>query len=204
MKRWLGALATIVSLASVFAAEELPPPDDDQPLEVEPPLLIQNSRTPDDSASHPDGNDAAGADVDVARLEADVARAKKAEAAGERLFKAGILAKVETEERALRVLRLEAKLAAAQVEIAKRKVDELKSDGSSDETFTRELQAAEALLADATEIAAAAAEAKRVGEVEAAARNVARQEKLLEMGSGRKADVNRAEEKLAELQQATK
>jgi hypothetical protein len=196
-------MLAVLLAATAFATDELPAPDDEQPLEIEPPLLPQNL-TADKSSPDEQANDTSGTAVDVARVEADLARAKKSAASGDRLFKAGILAKVEAEERALKVVRLEAKLADAQLQQAKAKIEELNSSNSADEAAARELQAAEAVVADATQNAARAADAKRVAEVEAAARNVERQQKLLTLGSGRKADVNRAEEKLAELQQATK
>ena len=196
MMRWVAVLAVVV--CSSFAAEQLPDAEETQPLEIEPPLLIPN-RANGASADSPQN---APADVDIARLETDLTRAKKSAAAGERLFKAGILAQVEAEERALRVVRIEAKLANAQVEAAKEHLEELKSASSADETFARELRAAEALVAEATQNASRATEAKRTAEVEAAARNVERQQKLLTLGSGRKADVSRAQEKLAELRQA--
>jgi multidrug resistance efflux pump len=55
-------------------------------------------------------------------------------------------------------------------------------------------------LAQAEEAAARAAEERNRAELDAAQRNLQRQQKLLALGSGRKADVNRAQEKLAELQ----
>lgn len=201
MMRWFGTLAAAVSVATTLATDELPAPDDDQPLDIDPPLLIQ-SRTTGGTLADAQATENSGAAVDVVRLEADLARAKKSAAAGDRLFKAGILAKVETEERALKVVRLEAKLAVGKVRDAQAKLEELKSGSTGDETFARELQAAEALVAEATQKAEQAEEAKRIAEVEAAARNVDRQQKLLALGSGRKADVSRAQAKLAELQQA--
>jgi hypothetical protein len=184
--------------ASAFAADELPSADESQPLDIEPPLLIQN-RAPDGSL--PDSRANAPGDLDVAKLQTDLERAKKSAASGERLYKAGILAKVEAEERSVKVVRLEAKLAEAELAAAKAKVEDLKASGGGDEAFVRELQAAEALVADATANTERAAAARRAAEVEAAARNVERQQKLLALGSGHKADVNRAQEKLAKLQQ---
>lgn len=200
MKAWLAFAATVACFGAALATDELPaaPDDEGQPLEIEPPVLIQNVR-PD--ASAPDAQSNAPGDLDLARLEVDLERAKKTAAAGERLFKSGILAKIEVEERALRVVRIEAKVADARLQEAKRKLDELKAGSSSDEAFARELKAAETVVADATAAAAHAGATRRTAEVEAAARNVERQRKLLSLGSGRKADVDRAQEKLAQLQQ---
>lgn len=201
MKRSWAAVLCAASITAAYAGDELPATDESQPLEIEPPLLIQN-RGADGSLTDAQPN--APGDLDAARLEVDVARAKERAAAGERLYKAGILAKVEAEDRALKVVRLEAKLCEARVQAAKSKIEELKSANTGDETFARELKAAEALLAETTEAAGHAAETLRGAEVEAAARNVERQRKLLALGSGRKADMNRAEEKLAELQRSAR
>lgn len=197
MKRRLVAILIVVGLAPAFAMEELPSPDGSEPLEIEPPLLIQG-RTPEGPI--PLGQPSAAGDVDIARLEVDLSRARKIAVSGERLYKAGILAKVEAEDRTLKVVRLEAKLAEARLHDAKAKLDELRNGNSADAASGRELQAVVTLVGQATEEAQRAAAARRSAEVEAAARNVERQQKLLALGSGRKADVNKAQEKLAELQ----
>ncbi|MDQ6625023.1 MAG: hypothetical protein M3Y69_02620 [Verrucomicrobiota bacterium] len=198
MKRRVAFAIAAACIATAFATDELPPPEESEPLEIDPPLLIQ-SRGPDGPV--PIGQTNSPGDLDGARLEADLARAKKNAASGERLYKAGILAKVEAEDRALKVVRLEANLAEARLHDAKAKLDELKAGSSADEAFARELHAAETLVAETTQEAERAASVRRTAEVERAARNVERQRKLLALGSGRKADVNKAQEKLAELQQ---
>jgi outer membrane protein TolC len=55
------------------------------------------------------------------------------------------------------------------------------------------------LLAHAIKAAHAAAAERERAELEAAKTNLQRQQKLLALGSGRKSDVARAEQKLAEL-----
>ena len=108
MMRWSVLLASAVVALAVFAADELPTADPDEALEIEPPLLIGN-RAPDGSiVVAPKGSEVAPVDVDLARLESDLARARKSAASGERLYKGGIIAKVEAEERVLKVIRLEA------------------------------------------------------------------------------------------------
>lgn len=198
MKRGLGTLFAALFAATAFAIDELPAADDDQTLEIDPPLLIQN-RAPDGSL--PDPRTDAVADVVVAQLTTDLERAQKRATAAERLYRSGILAQVEAEDRALRVVRLEAQLANAQLRDAQAKLDELKTTGSADDEAARELHAAELRVTEATANAARATEARQRAEVASAAKNVERQRKLLAVGSGRKADVNRAQEKLTELQQ---
>ena len=207
MNRWLSALVVAtsfsVALAQDLPTEELPAPGDplptqDVPLEIEPPLLI-TTRGPDGSLPDPRGS--APANVDIAKLEKDLARATKNAAGAERLFKAGIISKVDMEERGLRVVRLQASLEAARFEEAKRAMQEQKERAGAASSET-DLQASEQSVAEAEQAAARAAEERRRAELEAALRNLQRQQKLLALGSGRKADLNRAQQKLAELQRA--
>jgi hypothetical protein len=129
-------------------------------------------------------------DANIEKLERNLARAKRNAAGADRLFKAGIISKVEAEERGLRVVRLEATLAEVRLQVVKRAVEDQTADGE------------DATVSDAEEAAARAATERRTAEIEAAFRNLQRQQKLLALGSGRKADVSRAEQKLAELQRA--
>ena len=185
------AMATIAAVTGL--AQELPTHEGEQPsLDVDPPLLIQ-ARNADGSfvLAGPAATPAPA--EDITKLEKDLARAKRNAAGADGLYKAGIIAKVEAEERQLRVVRLEAKLADARLELAKRDVEAAESP-------TEEKPAS---LADAEEAAARAAAEHHRAEVEQAFRNLERQQKLLALGSGRKADVTRAEQKLVELQSAT-
>lgn len=190
MKRWIGALAGVaMCLAPLLAQEEeLPKPDESGlPLEIEPPLLIP-LRAPDGSIPDLPGMKSEPQSADIAKLETDLARAKKRAASGDGLFRAGIIAKVDAEQRLLKAVQMEASLAAARLAEAKTKAE------------TEDNGEARLLLADAEKTAQRAAEERERAEMEAALRNLQRQQKLLALGSGRKADVNRAEKKLAELQ----
>jgi hypothetical protein len=179
--RWFAAMLSACAIAAVFAQEDAPLPDPDEGLEIEPPLLIQ-SRDRDGLPVVPSPTPRA----DIAKLEKELTRARKGAESADRLYKAGIIAKVEAEERVLRVVRLEARLAAARLEEAKEKSVE---------------QAAEE-VAQAEQTAKRTAEERHRAEIEAALRNLQRQQKLLALGSARKADVARAEKRLAELQDA--
>lgn len=185
MKRWIGS--TICALIAVVANanEELPLPshEGEEPGEIEPPLLIQ-SRARDGSIPDLPGATSEAPTADVAKLEADLIRAQKRAAGADRLYRAGIIAKVDAEQRALKVVQLEAAIAQARLDAVK---------GSAETSAT--------LLADAEETAQRAVEERQRAELEAALRNLQRQQKLLALGSGRKADVSRAEAKVAELQQ---
>jgi hypothetical protein len=190
------AIAATTRFASLHA-QELPTKEGEQPLEqpidVEPPLLIQ-SRNADGSLVLAGPAAAAVPDADIEKLERNLARAKRNASGADRLYKAGIISKVEAEERELRVVRLQATLAEAQLQIAKRQPEAEATEEAQPE--------GNATVEQAEQTAARAAEERRKAEIDAAFRNLQRQQKLLALGSGRKADVNRAEQKLAELQRA--
>src|SRR5436190_17081852 len=83
-------------------------PDEPEAFDVEPPILKQNlSDEPLPAPGTPD--------AEVARLEKQLERAKRNADGAERLYKIGVLAKVEMEQRLLRVVRTESDLASARV-----------------------------------------------------------------------------------------
>ena len=171
-------LGMIVAAAPAFSLgePELPGQSDSLPSDIEPPLLLQNLAS-DDSTLDPRSPSA---------IENDLAQARKRAASADRLFRAGIIAKVEAEQRELRVVQLEARLAEARLEEAR---------NAAAETGKSENE-----IADIAEAARIATERCHRAEIEAALRNLQRQKKLLALGSAHKSDVNRAEEKLAKLQ----
>lgn len=179
-----------IAILSAGANEDLPLPsrDGEEPGEIEPPLLIM-SRARDGSIPDLRGVSREAPPADVAKLETDLIRAQKRAAVADRLYKAGIIAKIDAEQRVLKVVQLEAALAQARLNAAKAKAE---STGDA---------ATEAQVADAEQAAKLALEERRRAELDAAFQNLQRQQKLLALGSGRKADVNRAEAKVAELQQ---
>jgi hypothetical protein len=178
MRRWLIILGMIVAAVPAFSLEEpeLPQPSDNLPSDIEPPPLLQNLAS-DDSTLDPRSPSA---------IEDDLTRARKRAASADRLFRAGIIAKVEAEQRVLRVVQLEAMLAEVRLEEARKAAAET---GKS-----------ESEIAGIAEAARIATERCHRAEIEAALRNLQRQKKLLALGSANKSDVNRAEEKLAKLQ----
>ncbi len=194
LTKWLVAFAALLSLPmSSLLAQELPKSSDDS-FEVEPPFLIP----PGDVENGPD--EAAEEQPDIAKLEQQLERAKKSAASAERLVKVGVLAKVEAEQRALRVARLEAELASAQLLAAKEQVTLQEARSAAGQASKADLDAAMATLAQASAAAQAATEDYRKAQLDAAALNLRRQRQLLAHGSARKSDVARAEEKLATLQ----
>ena len=196
MTRIFALLVTIIATAlAAFAADELPRNESSEPdaFDIEPPLLKQNLST------EPLATTSSPGDLDVVQLEKQLDRAKKNASAAERLYKIGVLAKVEVEQRALKVVRLQSDIANAQLARAKNDLAAQESQVGAGESTKDELEAAKAALAQLTEAAQAAAAKRERAELDAAEANVRRQQKLLALGSAHKSDVNRAQEKLAEL-----
>jgi multidrug resistance efflux pump len=195
MTRIFALLVTVIATAIALAADELPQNQSDEPesFDIEPAPLIQNRPDEQLSATPSPG------DLDVVQLEKQLDRAKKNASGAERLYKIGVLAKVEVEQRALKVIRLESDLANAQLARAKAELAAQESQLAAGESTKDELEAAKAALVQLAEAAQIAAAKRERAELEAAEANVRRQEKLLHLGSAHKSDVNRAQEKLAEL-----
>jgi len=166
--------------------------DETEAFDVEPPILKQNlSDEPLPAPGTPD--------AEVARLEKQLERAKRNADGAERLYKIGVLARVEVEQRLLRAVRIESDLANARVTQAKEKIADEESRLASGENAKDELDAAKATLAQLTEAAQVALAKRERAELEFAEANLRRQQKLLKLGSAEKSDVTHAEEKLAEL-----
>jgi multidrug resistance efflux pump len=185
-------LLTTVMVA--LAADQLPQNESEEPdsFDIEPPILKENlSVEPPSTTPASDG--------DVARLEKQFERAKRNAASAERLCKIGVLSKMEVEQRVLKVVRCESDLANARLADAKEEVTAQESQVATGESTRDELEAAKIALAQLTEEAQLATQKRERAELDFAEANLRRQEKLLRLGSARKSDVNRAQEKLAEL-----
>jgi len=181
------AMATLA--ADPSAQNQSQEPDS---FDIEPPVLKQNlTDQPLSTTEAPDG--------DVARLEKQLDRAKKNASGAERLYKIGVLAKVEIEQRALKVARLESDFANAQLARAKNDLAAQESQLAAGEGTKAELETAKAAVAQLTEAAQIAAAKRERADLDAAEANLRRQQKLLRLGSAQKSDVARAEQKLAEL-----
>src|SRR5213080_4143924 len=192
MTRIFVLLVTVMAIAMAALAADESPGEQPDSFDIEPPILKENlSEEPLLSTAAPDG--------DVGRLEKQLDRAKKNASGAERLYKIGVLAKVEVEQRALKVVRLESDIANAQLARAKAELAAQESQLAAGESTKNELEAAKVMLAQLTEAAQSAAAKRERAELDAAEANLRRQEKLLRLGSAHKSDVNRAQEKLAEL-----
>src|SRR5438128_3518722 len=190
MTRIFAPLVTGFALAiAAWGADQTAVNKVDEPysFDVQPPILKQNLS----DEPLPDG--------DMARLEKQLQRAKQNAAGAERLYKIGVLAKMEVEQRLLKVIRCESDLANARVARAKDELAEKESQLATGEITRDELESIKTALAQLTEAAQAATTKRERAELEAAEANLRRQQKLLKLGIGQKSDVTRAQEKLAEL-----
>jgi multidrug resistance efflux pump len=194
MTRLVALPVTLLATVMMALAEQSPENQSEEPdsFDIEPPILKENLS--DESLP---GTTAP--DSDVARLEKQLERAKRNAASAERLCKIGVLSKMEVEQRFLRVARCESDFANARLAQAKEEVTAQESQVATGESTKDELEAAKAALAQLAEAAELVAQKRERAELDFAEANLRRQEKLLRLGSARKSDVNRAQEKLAEL-----
>jgi len=174
-----------------LAADQSSNSDEPGEFDVEPPILKQNLSDELAESGTPDG--------DVARCEKKLERARRNAAGAERLWKIGVLAKVEVEQRALKAVKCEAELASARVAQAKATVAEQESRVASGDATKQELEVAKTALAQLIEAEQKAVAKRERVELEFAEANLRRQQRLLKLGSAHKSDVSNAEEKLAEL-----
>jgi hypothetical protein len=190
MARIFALPVTLFALAmAAWAADQSAANKSEEPesFDVEPPILKQNLS----DEPLPNG--------DMARLEKQLQRAKQNAAGAERLYKIGVLAKMEVEQRLLKVIRCESDLANARVARAKEELAERDSQLATGEITRDELESIKTALAQLTEAAQVATAKRERAELEAAEANLRRQQKLLKLGIAGKDDVDRAQEKLAEL-----
>ena len=181
----------LTSAMITLAADQSSNSDEPGEFDVEPPILKQNLSDELAEAGKPDG--------DVARCEKKLERAKRNAAGAERLWKIGVLAKVEVEQRALKMVKCETELVSARVAQAKETVAQQESRVASGETTKQELEVAKTALAQLIETEQKAVAKRETAELEFAEANLRRQQRLLKLGSAHKSDVTNAEEKLAEL-----
>jgi len=181
----------LTSAMIALAADQSNNSDEPGEFDIEPPVLKQNLSDELAEAGTPDG--------DVARCDKKLERAKRNAAGAERLWRIGVLAKVEVEQRALKVIKCETELAIARVAQAKETVTQQESRVASGKTTKQELEVAKTALAQLIEAEQRAVTKRETAELEFAEANLRRQQRLLKLGSAHKSDVTNAEEKLAEL-----
>jgi len=181
----------LASAMIALAADQSTNSEEPGEFDIEPPILKQNLSDELAESGTPDG--------DVARCEKKLERAKRNADGAERLWKIGVLAKVEVEQRALKAIKCEAELASARVAQAKGVVTEQESRVASGEATKQELEVAKTALAQLIDAEQKEVAKRESAELEFAEVNLRRQQRLLKLGSAHKSDVTNAEEKLAEL-----
>ena len=196
MRRLFTIIAAFALLVRAHADDELPLQAPRKAMELELGLLPDFPALPDLPATPLPADS-------VARIEAALERAKKSAASGERMFRAGLIAKVEAEKRALKVVRLGADLAVARSEAAKLGLESKRAEFDGGKLSRQQLDAAQASADAASEAAAAAAAARDRAELADAEINLSRQRKLLAAGIGSKSLVAQAQSKLAALKNKT-
>src|ERR1043166_9970784 len=101
MIRAIALPVTLLTSAMIaLAADQQSNSDEPGEFDIEPPILKQNLSDELAEAGTPEG--------DVGRCEKKLERAKQSAAGAERLWKIGVLAKVEVEQRAVKVIKCEA------------------------------------------------------------------------------------------------
>ena len=198
MMRLIAFSLGVFLAASLRAQEELPK-DPVESFDIEPPLLNQNIGLPNSGKSTAASD--SQKELDPEQIQVALEKAKKSAAAGERLYRSGVIAKVDAENRAMKVIRLETDLAQARLEAATQAVAVQQIRLKAGEISQGDLEIAKSALVAATTDAQAAVAKRERAELDAALLNLHRQQKLLALGSGRKSEVNRAQEKVAALQQ---
>ena len=183
------ALLAVIAATATFAQDNGAKQEPDS-FDVEPPLLVPNRG----DAALPE---VTTPDVDLAKLEEAFERAKRNAADAKHLYRIGVISQVEVEQRALRVVRLEADLANIRLEKAKEQAGAVRSVMVNGQAANDEQTKAD--LAQLTQAAQAAAAKRERAEVDVAEANLHRQQELLAVGSAHKSDVARAEQQLAEL-----
>src|SRR5438093_13674637 len=160
----------LTSAMIALAADQSGNSDEPSEFDIEPPILKQNLSDELAEAGTPDG--------DVARCDKKLERAKRNVAGAERLWRIGVLAKVEVEQRALKVIKCESELASARVVQAKEIVVEQESRVASGEISKQELDVAKAALAQLIVAGETAVAKRETAELESAEANLRRQQRL--------------------------
>ena len=193
------ALLFFAATAVLFAEPDLPESDGDDSFEVEPPVLIPNRQSDSTNPGQPDASILA---AQVERVQQALDRAVKNAKDAEHLYKMGAFSKAEVEQRALRVVRLQADLENARLAATKEELAAQEKRAAAGEISKSDLSESEAALVRAIRAAQGATAKKEKAELEAAETGLRRQRKLAAQGSARKGEVARAEKRLAKLKAA--
>lgn len=196
LRRFIVLAALLTAGNWTLSAQELPKKDASEVFDFEPKLLLND--VPDLPLPGSPGAPAVPS-LDVTKLESELTRAKTTAVRREKLFKSGVLSKVEAEQAALKVVRLTRDLETARLQALTRQVDELRKLADKDDTSRTKLTEAEVTLASFTATATEASSKWDEAQRAAAELRVQRERKLLALGAGSRASVKRAEAALQAL-----
>lgn len=188
-------VALLTTIGSITFAGDQSSDLDPGSFDIEPPLLIPERNRDSDSKPSTDSP----REIDLAKLEKQFERAKRNLAGLDRLLKIGALSKLEVEQRRLRVIHLEFDLTNARLVVAKEQMLQREKQLGAGEIAKTDVTPTENNLALAIAAAHTASARREQADIDAAEANLHRQEKLFGLGSARKSDIARAEQKLADL-----
>ena len=140
--------------------------------------------------------------MDVERAKTELDRAQRKEQRWEKLFKSGIVAKVDAEACVLATARARARYEKARVADQQHALETLRQRAAGGQLTADAVKAAESALATAQTMSAEADAALQHTELMLAEVNVDRQRRLLALGAGSKTQLQRAESTLAKLKQS--
>src|SRR5205823_12941576 len=179
------AYVAIVSLSPSSLLAQEAPKSDDESFDIEPPLLVK----PWEPQPAPDNSGEDAVPFDAAKLAQRLEGAKKSAAATARLVKGGVLSKVEEEQRALRVVRLESELAKAQMISAQQQLTSLKARFLAGQASQPEVDAATKAVTQASAAAQIAETKYHKAQLDDAEPNHRRQRQLIKPGTAQTSDV---------------
>ena len=187
----------LLGAALVRAQDDLPKHSPSESLDFEPRLMLDGPHAGPEAVGEPppDGS----LEDQVKQRELALQRAEQHAADSEQLYKEGILAKVEAEERVLAVTRARKDLADANLAIAVAHVISVTKSVAAHTATQADLAAAGAALKAAQDTAASARAEWDKEQLEAATVDLERKRKLYAEGVGSKREVEQAEDRLVLL-----
>ncbi len=198
-------ITPLLLLAVSALGQELPTRAGATGLEITPKLMLNDlpDLVPADLLRPKDGQRGGETEwrllPEVAKLGGELQRARKTAAQRERLYRAGVVSKVDAERAALDVVRLTKDLAVARADACALEIEELQRRSAAGEAN------AEAIAATRQELAVLKANAKDAtdqwiqAQRAAAELRVQRERKLFALGAGSRTQVKRAEQALQNL-----
>jgi len=198
MRAWI--IVPLLGGTLLRAQGDLPKHSPGESLDFEPKLMLDGPHASLEAPGAPlDSLPGEHPEERVKQLESNLLRAEQRAADSEQLYKDGILAKVEVEDRQLRVVKARKELADANLAVAAAHADAVKKSFDAHTTVQAEMNAANASLKTARDAAASASAEWDKGQLDAAAIDLKRKRRLYAEGVGSRREVEMAEDRLALL-----